>query len=85
MMTFETSKTIESFEQSHRTRISRVVLIGGVANMPGFAQYVKQRIPRDVLIGNVFARLVYPQELTPLLQTLNNTLAIAIGCAMRET
>jgi type IV pilus assembly protein PilM len=85
MMTFETNKTIESFEQSHNTRISRVVLIGGVANMPGFAQYVKQRVPRDVLIGNVFARLVYPQELTPLLQPLNNTLAIAIGCAMRET
>jgi type IV pilus assembly protein PilM len=85
MMVFETNKTIESFEQSHGTRISRVVLIGGVANMPGFAQYMKQRIPRDVLIGNVFARLVYPQELTPLLQTLSNTLAIAIGCAMRET
>jgi type IV pilus assembly protein PilM len=85
MMVFETKKTIESFEQARGMRISRLVLIGGLANMPGLSQYVKQRIPRDVLIGNVFARLIYPQELTPLLQTLSNTLSIAVGCAMRET
>ena len=85
MMVFETRKIVETFEQSRNQRISRVVLIGGLANMPGFAQYVKQRIDRDVLVGNVFARLVYPQELTPILQTLSNTLSIAVGAAMRET
>lgn len=85
MMVFETKKTIESYEQSLGSRISRVVLIGGLANMPGLTQYVKQRIERDVLVGNVFARLVYPQELAPLTQTLSNTLAIAVGAAMRPT
>lgn len=85
MMVFETRKTMESFEQARATRISRLVLIGGLANMPGLSQYVKQRIPRDVLIGNIFARLVYPPELTPLVQTLSNTLSVAVGCAMRET
>jgi type IV pilus assembly protein PilM len=85
MMVFETKKTVESFEQARGVRISRVVLIGGLANMPGLSQYVKQRIPRDVLIGNVFARLIHPTELTPMLQTLSNTLSIAVGCAMRET
>ena len=73
------------YEQSRGLRISRVVLIGGLANMPGLANYVKQRIPRDVLVGNVFARLVYPPELTPILQHLSNSLAIAVGAAMRET
>jgi Tfp pilus assembly PilM family ATPase len=85
MMVFETKKTIESYEQSRGTRISRVVLIGGLANMPGLTNYVKQRVDRDVLIGNIFARLVYPQELAPLTQTLSNTLAIAAGAAMRPT
>ena len=85
MMLFETKKTIEPFEQSWGANISRLVLVGGLANMPGLSQYVKQRISRDVLIGNVFARLIYPPELTPLLQTLSNTLSIAVGCAMRET
>ena len=84
MMIFETRKTVEAYEQAHGQKISRVVLIGGLANMPGMANYVKQRIDRDVLVGNVFARLVYPQELTPIVQTLSNTLAIAVGAAMRQ-
>jgi type IV pilus assembly protein PilM len=85
MMIFETRKTVESYEQSKNQRISRVVLVGGMANMPCLAQYIKQRIDRDVLVGNVFARIVYPQELTPILQNLSNTLSIAVGAAMRET
>jgi len=85
MMVFETRKTIESYEQSRGMRISRVVLIGGLANMPGLTQYVKQRIDRDVLVGNVFARLVHPQELAPLVQSLSNTLVVAVGAAMRPS
>lgn len=84
MMIFETKKTIESYEQSRHATISRVVLVGGLANMPGLPQYIKSRIGRDVLIGNVFARLLYPPELAPLVGSLSNTLAIAVGCAMRE-
>jgi type IV pilus assembly protein PilM len=85
MILFETKKTIESYEQSRGQRISRVVLLGGLVNMPGFTQYVKRKIDRDILVGNVFARLIHPEELTPLLQTLSNGLAIAVGCAMRES
>jgi len=85
LLVFETRKTIESFEASRGTRISRLVLVGGLVNMPGLSQYVKQRIDRDVLVGNVFARLVFPPELTPLVQTLSNTLAIAVGAAMRPS
>jgi type IV pilus assembly protein PilM len=84
MMVFETRKTVETYENSRGQRISRIVLVGGLANMPGLANYVKQRIDRDVLVGNVFARLVYPQELTPILQSLSNTLSIAVGAAMRQ-
>lgn len=85
MMIFETDKTIESYEQSRNQHIDRIVLVGGLANMPGLAEYVKQRIPREVLIGNIFARLVHAPELAPLAQTLSNTLVIAVGCAMRES
>lgn len=83
MMIFETRKTMESYERAKNIRIGRVVIIGGLANMPGLTAYVKQRIDRDVLVGNVFARLIHPPELSPLVGTLSNTLAIAIGAAMR--
>lgn len=83
MMVFEMKKTIEAYENAHHQKIGRVVLVGGLANMPGFVDHIHQKIDRDVLVGNVFARLLYPPELTPLIQTLGNVLAVAIGAAMR--
>lgn len=83
MMVFEMRKTIESYEQSRKQRISRVILMGGLVNMPGLTQYVKRRIDRDVLVGNIFARLIHPDEIGPLAQPLSNSLAVAAGAAMR--
>jgi type IV pilus assembly protein PilM len=83
MMIFETRKTIEAFEQEHGKAVERVVLVGGLANIADLAPYIKSRVERPVLVGNVFARLQYPPELSPLVQQLSNTLAIAVGCAMR--
>ena len=85
MMLFETKKTIAGYEEGHDVRVPRVVLIGGLANMPGLTDYFKKRIDRDVLVGNVFARVIHPPELTPIIGTLSNTFAIAVGAAMRET
>jgi Tfp pilus assembly PilM family ATPase len=85
MMLFETKKTISGYEESHKIRVPRAVVIGGLANMPGLADYFKQRLERDVLVGNVFARVVHPPELAPIISTLSNTFAIAVGAAMRET
>ena len=84
MMLFETKKTISSYEDSHKVQVPRVVMIGGLANMPGLGDYFKKRLEKDVLVGNVFARVVHPPELAPIIATLSNTFAIAVGAAMRE-
>lgn len=86
MMLFETKKTISGYEDGQQVKVPRVVIIGGLANMPGLANYFKQRLEgRDVLIGNVFARVIHPPELAPIIGQLSNTLAISVGAAMRET
>lgn len=85
MMLFETKKTISGYEDSHHVKVPRVVMIGGLANMPGLADYFKKRLEKDVLVGNVFARVVHPPELAPIIAMLSNTFAIAVGAAMRET
>jgi len=85
MMIFETKKTISGYEDSHDIKVPRVVIIGGLANMPGLANYFKQRLERDVLVGNVFARVVHPPALAPIISMLSNTFSIAVGAAMRET
>jgi len=84
MIIFETKKTISTFEESKNEKVARVVLVGGIANMPYFVQHFKERLGRDVYVGNVFTRIVHPSELTPVIQELSNNFSVAAGLAMRE-
>lgn len=84
MMVFETRKTMTNYEETKNQKISRVLLVGGLANMPNFANYFQQKLEREVFIGNAFARIVYPQTLSSVTQELSSTFAVATGLAMRE-
>jgi len=84
MMIFETQKTISNYEEAKRDKIVNVVLVGGLANMPGFADYFRNKLNRDILVGNSFSRLIYPSDLEPIVPELSSTLSVAIGLGMRE-
>lgn len=84
MMVFETRKTITNYEETKNQKVSRILLVGGLTNMPNFANYFQQRIGREVYIGNTFARIVYSQTLSSVMQELSSTFAVATGLAMRE-
>lgn len=84
MMVFETKKTILNYEESKKEKIYNIVLIGGLTNMPGLGDYFKEKIGREVKIGNPFSRIIYPNELQPIIPELSSMLAGAIGLAMRD-
>jgi len=84
MMVFETQKTISNYEESKKEKIANIILVGGLANMPGLAEYFKEKINREVVVGNPFSRIVYPPELKPIIPELSSTLSVALGLAMRE-
>ncbi len=84
MMAFETRRTITNYEEAKGQTISKIMLIGGVANIPYFIEYFKKKLGREVSPGNPFSRLIYPPELGPALQGLGNMLSAAIGLSMRE-
>ena len=84
MMVFETKKTINNYESLKNQKISRVLLVGGLTNMPSFANYFKQKLNMDVYNADAFARIIYPESLKPVIQELANTFSIAAGLAMRE-
>ena len=85
MMVFETRKTITSYEETKNQKVSKVLLVGGLTNMPNFANYFQQKLGKEVSMGNALARVVYPQSLSPVIQELSSTFAVATGLAMRET
>ena len=84
MMVFETKKTISNYEGAKKQKISRVLLVGGLTNMPSFVDYFKQKLNMDVYGANAFARIIYPEQLKPVIQELANTFSIAAGLAMRD-
>ena len=83
MMVFETKKTISSYETTKNTKIQKVILVGGLANMPQFLNYFKNKLGMEVSLGNPFARLVYPKEISALTAELGPVFSVAIGLAMR--
>ncbi len=84
MMAFETKKTLSAFENAKGEKVTRVLLVGGMTNMPNFLNYFKQKLGQEVFPGNAFARIVYPPTLAPAIGELASTFAVAAGLAMRD-
>lgn len=84
MMVFETQKTISNYEEAKGEKILNVILIGGLANMPGLLEYFTEKLKRGVTLGNPFSRIIYPPELESLTAELSSIFSVAIGLAMRE-
>lgn len=65
-------------------RISKIVLSGGSANLVRLPEYITEKLNIRTFIGNPWARVIYPQDLEPVLQEIGPRLATAIGLAMRD-
>ncbi len=84
MMAFETRKTITAYETGSQQKVARVLLVGGMVNMPNFLNYFKERLGQEAFIGNALARVVYPKTLENNIKELASTFAVAAGLAQRE-
>lgn len=84
MMVFETRKTITNYETAKNSKVERILLTGGLTNMPNFVNYFKDKIGRDAYIGNALSRVMYPEGLTPIAKDISSNFAVSIGLAMRE-
>ena len=84
MMAFETKKTMHNYEDSRNVKIGKVILVGGLANMPNFINYFSQKLGSPVIAGNPLARVITPPGLEKLHPEISASFPIAIGLAMRE-
>lgn len=64
-------------------RIEKLVLAGGSAFVPGLAQYLAERLNVPVHLGDPWARVVYPEDLHPVLVEVGPAMSVAVGLAMR--
>lgn len=65
-------------------KVEKIILTGGSSFLPNLPNFLSQLLNIKVIIGDPWARIVYPLELKPVLDELGPRLAVAVGLAMRE-
>jgi type IV pilus assembly protein PilM len=64
--------------------IEKIILTGGGSLLPGFDAFLSKRLNMKVFRGDPWARVLYPDEVRPLLDEIGPRFSVAVGLAMRE-
>ncbi len=83
-MVMETKRTINSYQEKSGAKIDKIVVVGGLAKMPGFIDYFGKKLGIFTSIGNPFARVVYDKRLESVIEEMGSSFAVAVGLGMRE-
>jgi type IV pilus assembly protein PilM len=73
---------VQNIYRARNKSFDRIVLVGGGANLPGFAEYLSDIGPK-VVQGDPLSQLTYSAELSPILKQYSANLSVAIGLALR--
>lgn len=71
-------------EQYADGTIDKLILTGGSALIIGLAEIFKAASGLRIFVSDPWARVIYPDDLRPMLDKIGAGLAIAIGLAMRD-
>ncbi|HBI97085.1 MAG: Type IV pilus assembly protein PilM [Candidatus Falkowbacteria bacterium GW2011_GWC2_38_22] len=80
----EIKYAINHYQSKSNKKIDKVVLSGGSALLPNLTGYLTKILDLNVIIGDPWARVSYPEDLRPLLQEIGPRVGVAIGLAIRE-
>lgn len=72
-------------QMGQEKRLDKIILTGGGSLLGNFfAKYLTNLLDIRTYIGDPWARVVYPEELQPVLQEVGPRFSVALGLAMRE-
>ncbi|HTM68434.1 MAG TPA: type IV pilus assembly protein PilM [Candidatus Binatia bacterium] len=64
--------------------IEKIILTGGSAALPSLAGFFAKQLNIKVYLGDPWARVVYSDELRPVLEEIGPRYAVSVGLAMRD-
>lgn len=79
----EMEKISQNFSQIEGKNISKIILAGGIALLPGLKEYVLKKFAIEIEIANPFSQIFYPPILEQTLKEIGPSYAIAVGTALR--
>lgn len=80
----EMNRVLLSYGQRYNKNVSRVVLLGGGASLPGLAEAAKEGLSAELEIAAPFARTETPAFLENVLREIGPGFAVAVGVALRK-
>lgn len=83
LMAIEINRMSQSFFQVEQKEVSKIILAGGMAWLPGLKEYLTNSLQKELEIANPFSDIVYPPILEKTLHELGPSYAVAAGMALR--
>jgi len=80
----EIKRSIEFYKTEGKEKIKKIILSGGGAHLPELTTYLTKNLNIEAKVGNPWININYPQDLTPHLNEVGPSFAVAIGLAMRR-
>ncbi len=78
-----TQDIINLYFSKTKKKIEKLIIYGGASKMPGFSEYLNSRLKMDVIVGNPFSRVAYPEKLKSTINEIGHEFTIAVGLALR--
>ncbi|OGG50030.1 hypothetical protein A2763_03745 [Candidatus Kaiserbacteria bacterium RIFCSPHIGHO2_01_FULL_54_36] len=80
----EVNRVLLSYGQRYNKNVSRVVLAGGGASLPGLKEVAHESLSAEVEIANPFSHAEAPAFLEEVLREIGPGFAVAVGIALRK-
>lgn len=74
----------QSATSGEAKKIEKIILTGGSSLLPRFPEFLTELMNVNSYVGDPWARVVYPEDLRPVLEEIGPRFSVAIGCAMRD-
>jgi len=65
-------------------QVEKIILTGGSSLLPHFPAFLTELLNINTYVGDPWARIVYPEDLRPILEDIGPRFSVAVGCAMRD-
>ena len=76
--------SLNLYKNQGRKNIEKIVLTGGSSLLLNLPDYLSNALGLRVFLGDPWARVIYPEELKPVLDEIGSRFSVAIGLAMRD-
>jgi len=75
---------LDFFRSQNSGEVEKIILSGGGSLLLNLSEYLTKRLNLQVIVGDPWNRVRFPEDLRPVLSEVGPSLAVAIGLAMRE-